>query len=276
MHIGVIGLGSIGRRHVGNLLSLGCDVYGFDEDVRAYPKAKEQYPNLVLNPVAFNGRMDGTPYLDAVVIATPWNTHLEWVEWAVARRLPFFVEKPLGSLEQLPRWREIAAMDLPINQVGYQCRFHPKAQALKLLFHEPDYGTCWCCVDMRTWPGTYGPFLLEASHEIDMALHLGARLDDVRAWHVAGKHVIGIGAWNVHMADRSEYCRSWSVRTHSDEGATVEFNCPEELGDQMYVDEMKHFLECVQRQVPTSVPLADGLRVLEVIAQVEARCPSCA
>jgi hypothetical protein len=38
------------------------------------------------------------------------------------------------------------------------------------------------------------------------------------------------------------------------------------LGDQMYVDAMAHFLECVREGKQTRVPLSDGLRVLEALA----------
>lgn len=272
MRIGVIGLGSIGRRHVGNLLALGCDVYGYDPNLAARSYAAELHPKARIF-----GLLGGDEHYDAWVIATPYDNHLFWVEQAVARRIPFFVEKPLGSLEQLPRWRELAAMDLPINQVGYQCRFHPKAQALKLLFPEPEHGSFFCAVDMRTWPGTYGPFLLEASHEIDMALWLGASAEVSNQWGVEHRyHFILGGSWGVTMRDRQPYGRLWSVGTWSDEGAKAEFDSPEALGDDLYRLEMVHFLDCVQKQIPTSVPLADGLRVLEVCAQVEALCPSSA
>jgi len=268
MRIGVIGLGSIGRRHVGNLLSLGCDIYGWDVSEEARGRAKSEYPAIEL----FDEQVQGRDPIDAVVIATPYDQHLERVDLMVRMGMPFFVEKPLGSLEQLPRWRELAAMDLPINQVGYQCRFHPKAQAMKLLFPNATHGIFDCVVDMTTWPGVYGPLWLEASHEIDMALWLGAQPSV--SWADGTSAVLS--GWSVHIRQRpNTYRRLWSIGSdEGDDGATVEFRSPEALGAEMYRAEMAHFLECVREQKPTSVPLADGLRVLEVVAQIEAVCQS--
>lgn len=256
MRVAVIGLGSIGRRHVGNLLSLGCEVYGYDPHPSARARTLEQFPDIRVC-VADLSATD--PYeADAWVIATPWNRHLGFVEDAIKHRIPMFIEKPLGALMELPRWREIAAMDLPITQIGYQCRFHPKAQAMKLLFPEPEWGRFICCgrLDAR-----YGPFLLEAvSHDIDLALWLGADADQL----------IHQGRWwSLQYKERDGYTRVWSIGTHDDLGAEVSFGSPEELGDEMYRAELAHFLDCVRENKPTICPLADGLRVLEVCQQVE-------
>jgi predicted dehydrogenase len=267
MRVGLIGLGSIGRRHLGNLLALGCDVHAYDisEEAKAlartkYPSARfYEMPNLLAN-------------VDALVIATPYDNHLEWAEEAIRCGVPFFVEKPLGSLEQLPRWREIAAMDLPVNQVGYMLRFHPKVETLRRHVSDATAGQFFLSCDMRQWPGSgYGPMLLECAHEIDLALACGApglvdmcdRDGDysVRLW---------MGSWHVDIdAAEERYHRQWTLTRHGAEAATF-FYSPEELGVEMYRDEMAHFLACVREQKPTICPLSDGLKVLEVCAQVEA------
>lgn len=274
MRVAVIGCGSIGRRHVGNLLALGCEVFALDSDGGATHRAKREHPRLTIGiPRSFDGD------IDAAVIATPWHNHLTWVEWAIRMQIPFFVEKPLGSLEQLPRWRELAALDLPINQVGYQCRFHPKAQALKdmAISVTPDYGTFYCDVNMRTWPGAYGPLLLEASHDLDLMLWLGAEPRVVHCIQRDGSIGLYLGSarWLLRLRDGRPYYRAWSMGVFGDGGGSlVEFTAPEALGDELYRAEMAHFLDCVRNQTPTLVPLADGLKVLEVCAQVETRCPS--
>jgi predicted dehydrogenase len=249
MRIGVLGLGSIGRRHVGNLLALGCDVVGSDVSESARERVRSEFPSVEIP----GGNMG---HLDAVVIATPWDQHLASVEAALRVRMPFFVEKPLGSLEQLPRWREIAAMDLPINQVGYMLRFHETYLAMRRLIPEPTGGQFNCHFNMNTWPGgAYGPMNLEASHELDLALDCGLSYDAVT------------------VRDDAPYLRGWYLERV---GASVEasFDSAEELGTDMYRAELEHFLSCVREQTPTSVPLADGLRVLEAVAQVETLCQS--
>lgn len=262
MRLGVLGLGSIGRRHVGNLLALGCEVYGRDRSPGAAVIAQAEHPDLILD---YTERK-----LDALVIATPWHTHLDWVEKAIEWQIPFFVEKPLGALEQLPRWRELAAMELPVNQVGYQCRFHLEALGMKRMSNV--YGgnvAVWC--DMASWPGqSYGPMLLEMSHEIDLALWLGAKpvVQSVHLAHTAA-HIHLQGGWYVHLESGSAvYRREWLILGKERHQAV--FNSPLDMGTSMYYDEMAHFIDCVKQQRPTACPLVDGIRVLDVCAQAVA------
>jgi predicted dehydrogenase len=73
----------------------------------------------------------------------------------------------------------------------------------------------------------------------------------------------------VSLRSNSEiYHREW-ILTRRGLGAKVFFESPEELGVEMYYAEMAHFLDCVREQKPTICPLADGLKVLEVCAQIE-------
>jgi predicted dehydrogenase len=230
VRVAVIGCGSAGRRHIANLRALGCEVGEFDLD----------RPNKVLTWADW----------DAAVVATPFETHLRYVVSAVAAGTPFYVEKPLGSLDQLPQWRKLTTVvgsSLPVNQVGYQLRFHPSYRAMRQLVPTPLGGSFRCDFDMSTWPGkSYGPPELEASHELDLALDCGLGLEDV-------------------VLSRGQYYREWYVYD-ANASAHVSFSSAAELGDQMYVDAMAHFLECVREGKPTKVPLSDGLRVLEALA----------
>lgn len=235
MRVAVIGHGSAGRRHATNLEALGCEVERFDwAEQDGVRPALEWVPR----------------YWDAVVVSTPWDCHLRYVEAAVAVGIPVFCEKPLGSLEQIPRWRELvkAAEDLT-TQVGYQLRFHPRYRAMRQLVPEPEFGEFTCDFDMGRWPGkAYGPPELEASHELDLALDCGLGRESV-----------------ILNSGEPEYFRGWSL-DDDNASACVQFFSPEELGDQMYVDEMAHFLDCVKEGKQTICPLSDGLRVLEALA----------
>jgi predicted dehydrogenase len=234
VRVAVVGCGSAGRRHLANLQALGCEAHGFD-----YGEMEGVSPALGL----------WLSSADAVVIATPWDRHLQYVESAIRAGIPFYVEKPLGSLDQLPQWRKLTTVvgaSLPVNQVGYQLRFHPSYLAMRQLVPTPLGGSFRCDFDMSTWPGkSYGPPELEASHELDLALDCGLGLEDV-------------------VLSRGQYYREWYVYD-ANASAHVSFSSAAELGDQMYVDAMAHFLECVREGKPTRVPLSDGLRVLEAI-----------
>jgi predicted dehydrogenase len=264
MRVGLVGLGSIGRRHLANLIALGADVTAMDVSAEAVANARQAHPHARYgDSLSFSG-------LDALVIASPWDTHLAWVEEAVARRLPFLVEKPLGTIEQLPRWRELAGLDLPVNLVGYQLRFHPAFQALRAFLPQPTAGQFFLECDMRTWPGrAYGPLLLEASHEIDLALACGAPTtvdvggieeQEITAW---------LGPWLVSIkGDAERYHRQWTLTRRGCESSLF-FFAPEQLGTHMYHLEVAHFLACVQDERPTVCPLAEGLKTLEVCRQIQ-------
>jgi predicted dehydrogenase len=264
MKVGLVGLGSIGRRHLGNLLDLGCEVVAFDVSADARAKAQEAYPHAqYVESLPFAG-------LDALVIATPIGNHLRWVEESVARKLPFFVEKALGTLEQLPRWREIAAMDLPVNHVGYNLRFHDRVVEMRRRFPVVTGGFFNCQCDMRTWPGSYGSPLLEMSHEIDLALAFGAPVERASGWAEDSEcHVVFADGRTVYLnAAASSYARSWNVSGESGYEEAGYFS-PESLGVGMYRSEIAHFLARAADGYETACPLADGLKVLEVCAQIE-------
>lgn len=267
MRVAVIGLGSIGRRHVSNLLALGCDVFGYDRDDVVRSRAHVLFPGADISEWA---RLD---QVDAVVVASPWDTHLHWAEQVFAQGVPLFIEKPLGSLEQLPRWREIAAMDLPVNQVGYQLRFHPAIRQIREFVRQPEAGSFYCDCDMSTWPGrSYGDPLLEASHELDLALWCGAPMQIRASLKTETQCDLWLDEeerWLFSLdATSTSYRRHWGL-ANATHDATARFNSPEELGNEMYVDEMRHFLDCVKENKPTICPLSEGLKVLEICAQVE-------
>lgn len=265
MRVAVIGAGSIGTRHIGNLIGLGCDVEVYEPHPDRLRQTLERFPQV---------REGGNEAPDAVVIATPYDTHLAFAQDCAATRTPMFIEKPLGTLAELDAWRQLAdeAGDL-VTQVGYQNRFQPIVRVMRSI--TPEQGLFITRCESKTWPGgAYGPFLLEASHDIDLALHLGAPATVTRAASRGPALDIRLGEgdrWGVQLVDRSPvYERTWTVsqRAHS---ITASFADPAALGGQVYIDEMQHFIACVADGRQTDVPLRDGVRVLEVCAAVEAR-----
>jgi predicted dehydrogenase len=88
--IAVLGLGSIGSRHVRNARLLGLDVIGFDPSSGAGADV----------PVEGFSRVDSAAAAladaDAVVIASPSEQHLDDLEQAILAGCPALVEKPIG------------------------------------------------------------------------------------------------------------------------------------------------------------------------------------
>ncbi len=273
MRVLVIGAGSIGRRHIGNLLALGCEVFVWDIS----PAAQEAAFGMGAHRKALQTRPP-----DAVVIATPYDEHLRSLDW-VRSTYPnshLFIEKPLGLPKNVPGWRELMdecdRRDL-VTQVGYNLRFHPAASGLRSV-QSPILGRFACHADMRTWPGSsYGPSLLELSHEIDLALHCGAPSSRVSVDIATDtRHVFSLCGdgkrWRVELdGQASHYERRWCV---ADEALSVDITVGTStaLGDAMYRAEIDHFLNAVRtgKQSHPAATLADGVRVLEVCAKVEA------
>lgn len=251
MRVAVIGMGSAGRRHADHLGALGCIVDRYDaQPGDGIAHAADWRPSSA----------------DAVVVATPWDAHLAYTEQAIRAGCPVLVEKPLGTLDELPRWRALVAdAQSVVTQVGYQCRFHPAWQTMRAQ-GDPVAGYFVCRVDMRTWPGRrYGPVWLEASHDLDLALSCGADLDLSMGRCRRSRN----GRWSVWVQDQSPYYRSWRLQYASGYMEAV-FQDPAALGAEMYRAQLVHFCACAQTGRQTDVPLADGLRVLEVVAEVAA------
>ena len=269
MRVAVIGAGSIGSRHVGNLLSMGCDVTVCEpyEDSRA--RAKARFDDARVTGI----RVTQEEEFDAWVIASPMNTHLSWAANAVSRGIPFLLEKPVGCLDELSDWRRLgtAAKNLT-TQVGYQLRFHPALRFMREQWKDQATSASFFCnVNMNTWPGkTYGPWLLECSHEIDAALWCGAPTNVTEAYYLNDTFCdFYLGQWFVGIdASADKYYRSWRMRNH-DAFCCLDWHSTESLGTLMYYDEMLHFIECVRENRQTDVPLSEGVKVLEVCAAVE-------
>lgn len=267
MHVVVIGAGSVGMRHLHNLVHMGLDVTVVEPD-RSKTAA-------ILNSGARDVLYELLPAwssftADAWVIATPYQSHLPDAVEAVLRRVPFFVEKPLGMTPERAAWGRVAQESRGlVTQVGYQCRLHPAAQAMRLL-QPAESGFFATACDMRTWPGkSYGPLLLECSHDLDLALSMGAPPTVTDA--VVDPHYVAIQLgphWRVTIEDRADYRREWTVEQQG-QSMSVTFDSPEALGSLMYYDEMLHFIECVREGRQTDCPLSEGVKVLDVCAQVE-------
>lgn len=158
----------MGKRHVRHALALGHEVgvYEADATISAHQSCR-WFSSL-------NVALAWAP--QAAVVATPAATHVEVLR-QLKPTLRVLVEKPLACSRD-----EFDAIGLTHHSrvaVGYQLRFHPHVQDLRLITdgfrHTVGIAslTAWVDTDGRTWPGAhYADALLEASHELDLALSL--------------------------------------------------------------------------------------------------------
>jgi predicted dehydrogenase len=190
----VLGCGSIGRRHISNLRSLGCRVVAFDPD-----RERSAWVSKNLScPVAasLEAGLDSRP--DAVWICVPPRYHGDSALAALERGIPVFVEKPLAHDATTARAIAAAARRKKVPAaVGYQLRAHP---ALRGLANAAKAGRWGRLLGLRAQLGQYlpdwrpwqdyrdsytarkalgGGIVLDGSHEIDLALWLAGPASSV-------------------------------------------------------------------------------------------------
>lgn len=177
--IAVIGAGSIGKRHAGNLAALGARV--------------ELLPWRSLDRAALAARTD----IAGVVIATETPIRLELIALCAERNWPFYAEKPLAW--RVDQARAIHAAAAPVaarSMVGFMMRWHPVVRALAAMDLSDTFRIhAEIGHDVRQWRANWrfadsyaaraegGGVLLDLCHEVDLvqALFPGLRLHDVRS-----------------------------------------------------------------------------------------------
>ena len=137
MKILIAGLGSIGRRHLRNLIALG------EEDIVLYRSHRSSLPDEELKdfPVEtdFEAALAHRP--QAVIISNPTALHLEVAIPAALAGCHILMEKPVShSLEHIDIL--VNAVDKSGSRIliGYQFRFHPGLQQIKKLLDEGAIG----------------------------------------------------------------------------------------------------------------------------------------
>ncbi len=133
----IAGLGSIGRRHLGNLLALGeRDILLYrthagtlpDDDLKNFPTETDLAAALAHRP-------------DAVIVSNPTSLHLEVAIPAAEAGCHLLLEKPIThSLEGTDELQAALRRGGGKVLVGFQFRFHPGLQCLRRLLAEGAIG----------------------------------------------------------------------------------------------------------------------------------------
>jgi predicted dehydrogenase len=138
----ICGLGSIGRRHLRNLKSLG------EEDLVFYRTGMSTLPDDDLPDVPVERDLERAldrwkP--DAVIIANPTAHHLDVALPAAEAGCHLFIEKPIShSLSRLVELREALRKEGKQAFIGYQFRFHPGLRQVKRLLEDSAIGEVIC------------------------------------------------------------------------------------------------------------------------------------
>lgn len=265
MKVVVIGCGMMGAAHIRTLASLGAAAIGVDHN----PQRGAPHTSL---DTAMNS---GWP--DAVMICTPTVTHA-----AVAQQLkdggyggPLFVEKALCAVPD--EAAVFAEWDNPTTMVGYMLRFDPALRAIRDM--QIQGGTLAVHYDTTEWTvSKYSMWRwLECSHDLDLALWLGA---PAIFEHFYGALVSEDKQWKVTVtAGKSPFSREWRLRGIDNEvriasGAARLEQVVDDGGGfgrwmahPMYRDMLAEFLRAAQDGSETSVPFEDGIKVVDVLYQ---------
>jgi len=133
----IAGLGSIGRRHLRNLVSLG------ERDITLFRTHQSTLPDDELSgfPVVndLQSALDHRP--EAVIISNPTSLHLDVAIPAAEAGCHLFLEKPIShNLEKLDQLNMIVRRSNIKVLVGYQYRFHPGLITVQRLLSEEVIG----------------------------------------------------------------------------------------------------------------------------------------
>jgi len=135
IHILVIGAGSIGKRHAGNLVALGAltDIYDVNEEL-----ARRVALETGCTPVTDLDRsLRENKYL-AAVVCTPNHLHIPVAGNVANASINLFVEKPLShSLDGVESLIQTVKNNNLIGMAGFNLRYEPGLQFIKNLL-EPD------------------------------------------------------------------------------------------------------------------------------------------
>lgn len=282
MRIGIVGHGSIGRRHAANARALGHEVKVYDPaNVRDFSHEHKLYD-----------------WCEAAVIATPTLWHEGPLRACIERGKHALVEKPLSTLYSkalADLISEAKAKGLTI-MMGNNLRFHDCVKVAKEKIERSAIAPVWAHFTCATPPNQNekeGVILSSGAHEVDVATHLfgpvdyvagaSARYtethDDVADFTLVHKNGVRSSFhldfitelrtrdfW-ISGGDRHFYSHS-DNRSYRFMGHAEQF--PGSYDDD-YVDEMRSFVDHIGGKETSGATGQDGLDTLRVLLDVKTK-----
>ena len=151
----VIGTGSIGKRHIRNLIGLGHKVIGFDTSKESIKAASEEFNIKVFDGI--DVCLADVPAIEAAFICTPADTHIEYAVICAKHKMDIFIEKPLAAgLDGTGELIEIIDKNNLVSMVGCNMRFDVGLAKLKTLLEKKTIGDIYSVnvefgYDLRAW-----------------------------------------------------------------------------------------------------------------------------
>lgn len=192
-HILIISAGSIGKRHIRNFATLGCQVSVMDPRSDRLAEAAAAAP-VVHQFTDFADALAEATRFSGIVIGSPTKFHVEQAVAALEAGLPVYLEKPMSidaaSATQLMRTAQKTATPLLL---GYTYRWWPPLHDLKMRLQHAVVGKvlhvhCTMSAHLADWhpweryqdffmasKELGGGALLDESHFLDLILWLWGR-----------------------------------------------------------------------------------------------------
>ena len=217
---GILGLGSIGRRHLGNIRRLGCEeIIAFEPDDARAESVRTEFG------IATTSRLDSfwNSGINVALITSPTAFHREQAAEALRHDMDVFIEKPLAHSETgLAEVVSLSQGSGRITMVGCNLQFHPLVIEVNRLlrsgrlgqvfsfraefgFHLPDWHP-W--EDYRNGYSARkalgGGIILDAIHELNLVRHLFGDVAEISCFHT------NTGALQADVED----CAAMMLRMH--------------------------------------------------------------
>lgn len=137
----VIGCGSIGKRHIGNLKSLGArNLILCDIDRKVLQETSRKFNISGIYPDYKRAVLENKD-LTAALICSPTNLHIPQALFLAGHKLNIFMEKPLSqNLKGINRLTRIIKRHKLIFMMGMCYRFHPGLVIMKKLLGKKTLG----------------------------------------------------------------------------------------------------------------------------------------
>ena len=181
VNIAVIGCGRIGQMHARNIdlhekTTLAC-VYDINIEF-----AKKVSSELNVSLIKNVDEIFGNKEIDAVLISSPTNTHIDFIEKSVAAKKPVLCEKPIDlDIDKVNECSvRLEKNKIPI-QLGFNRRFDPGHQAAKQSLLDGEIGELHQCLITSRDPGLPSWDYLKAAggqfrdmtiHDFDLARYM--------------------------------------------------------------------------------------------------------
>ena len=311
MKILVVGCGSIGERHIRNLIDISNhSIIAFDTSKERLDVIKERFNVETCDNIerCFDCG------IDAVIVCTPPRTHIQIADQAIAHGAHVFIEKPISDrLDNLGELIEKATNNQKIILVGYCFRFSEGLKMVKSFIDSDKFGRILSIKsefgqylpDWRPWQNykqSYtakkelgGGIILDGSHEIDYLYWLvgdvrevvcfAGIISDLEVETEDTAEILlrfsngAIGEIHLDFTQRaySRNCKIigekgtliWNFGEHkvslylADSKEWNTYNVDADV-NLMYIEEIKHFLQCIDGLSTPIIDAIQGKRVLEI------------